>query len=54
MVSRNIERILGLEVEEKKRDFVIFEGNPLQCGASVVLAVDGDDREVISCWPEST
>ena len=53
LVSRNIEDILGLKVDEEKRDFVIFEGNPLSGGASVVLAVDGDDGEVATCWPEA-
>jgi hypothetical protein len=55
LVSRNLEEILGLDVREESRDFVVFEGDPLQFGASVVLAVDGGDRggRVMSCWPES-
>ncbi|KAL3418578.1 hypothetical protein PVAG01_10294 [Phlyctema vagabunda] len=53
LVSRNIEDILGLGVDEATRDFVVYEGDPLQFGASVVLAVDGQDRQVVSCWPES-
>lgn len=32
---------------------MVFEGNPLEFGASVVLSVDGDDRSVMDCWPES-
>jgi hypothetical protein len=53
LVSRNIEEILGLDVKENKRDFVVWEGNPLEFGASVVLTVDGDDGKVVECWPES-
>lgn len=52
-MSRNVEEILGLEVEETKRDFVVWEGNPLEFGASVVLGVDGEDGVVSLCWPES-
>ena len=52
LVSRNIEQILGLEVEEKTRDFVVFEGNPLEFGASVVMSFDGANGEVSTCWPE--
>ncbi|KAH7317715.1 hypothetical protein BKA65DRAFT_438774 [Rhexocercosporidium sp. MPI-PUGE-AT-0058] len=54
LVSRNVEEILGLEVEETKRDFVVWEGNPLEFGASVVVGVDGEDGAVSMCWPEST
>ena len=50
LVSTNIEDILRLE---KSKDFVVYEGNPLDFGASVVLAVDGDDATVSMCWPES-
>ncbi len=53
LVSRNIEQILGLDVNEENRDFVVFEGNPLQFGASVVIAFDGQDGGVSLCWPES-
>lgn len=53
MVSKNVEEILGLEAEEGKKDFVVWEGNPLEFGASVVLAVDGVEGLVSMCWPES-
>ncbi|KAN0106170.1 carbohydrate esterase family 9 protein-like protein [Hyaloscypha variabilis] len=53
LVSRNIEQILGLDVKEETRDFVVFEGDPLQFGASVVLAFDGQQGDVSLCWPES-
>lgn len=57
LVSRNIERILGLEGGEAgERDFVVWEENPLEFGASVVLAVDskeGEDGGVSMCWPEA-
>jgi hypothetical protein len=52
LVSTNIEKILGLDLKEK-RDFVIYEGNPLEFGASVVLAFDTEDGLVSMCWPES-
>lgn len=56
LVSRNVESILGLKVMEGERDFVIWEGDPLEFGASVVLAVAGGDGEgeVSICWPEAT
>jgi hypothetical protein len=53
LVSTNIEEILGLDVKKENRDFVVFEGNPLEFGASVVLAFDGDDGSLSMCWPES-
>ncbi|KAL2013198.1 hypothetical protein VTN00DRAFT_723 [Thermoascus crustaceus] len=48
LVSRNIERILGTvhpenDDDDGKRDFVVYEGDPLEYGARVVLAVDGGD-----------
>lgn len=52
-MSRNVEEILGLDVEESKRDFVVWEGNPMEFGASVVLGVDAEDGGVSMCWPES-
>ncbi|KAF8851484.1 hypothetical protein BDZ45DRAFT_808264 [Acephala macrosclerotiorum] len=54
LVSRNIEKILSLDVKEESRDFVIYEGNPFEFGASVVLSIDGDDGVVATCWPEAT
>jgi hypothetical protein len=53
LVSRNIEKILGLQVEEANRDFVVYDGDPLKLGASVAVAMDGDDKLLTSCWPES-
>lgn len=50
LVSTNIEEILGLAA---KKDFVVFEGNPLEFGASVVLSIDGEDASISTCWPES-
>ncbi|KAJ9301850.1 hypothetical protein DTO271G3_716 [Paecilomyces variotii] len=50
LVSRNIEQILDIPVS---RDFVVYEGNPLEYGASVVVSVDGDDGSVTTCWPEA-
>lgn len=54
LVSRNIEEILSLDVKEENRDIVIYEGNPLEFGASVVLSIDGQDGSVATCWPEAT
>lgn len=54
LVSRVVEDILGLEVEEEQRDFVVWEGDPLEFGASVVFAVAGGEGEVSMCWPEAT
>jgi hypothetical protein len=52
LVSSNIEDILGLK-RKKNIDIVVWEGNPLEFGASVVVAVDGDDGGISSCWPIS-
>ena len=54
LVSRNIEKILSLNVAEKKRDFVIWEGNPMEFGGTVVLSFDSEAGLVGTCWPEST
>ncbi|BFZ63283.1 hypothetical protein YB2330_004404 [Saitoella coloradoensis] len=48
LVSTNVEKILGLDVK-RRSDFVIYEGNPLDFGASVVVVL-GDG--VQACWPE--
>ncbi|KAL2065685.1 hypothetical protein VTL71DRAFT_3355 [Oculimacula yallundae] len=53
LVSRNVVEILGLSVEEAKKDFVVWEGNPLEFGASVVVGVDGEDGAISMCWPEA-
>jgi hypothetical protein len=49
LVSTNIEKMLDLDVSE---DFVVWEGDPLQLGASVVLSVEGG--KIGTCWPTST
>jgi len=53
LVSRNIEKILGIKAKEESRDIVVFEGNPLEFGASVVVSLDGDDKSVMDCWPDA-
>lgn len=53
-MSRNVEQILDLDVDDESRDFVIYEGNPLELGASPVLMVDGWQKRVLECWPEAT
>jgi hypothetical protein len=45
LVSRNV---------EETRDFVVYEGNPLEFGASVVAAFDGVTGRALTCWPEAT
>jgi imidazolonepropionase-like amidohydrolase len=52
LISSNIEEILGVK-RQKNRDIVIWEGNPFNFGASVAIAIDGDDGEISSCWPVS-
>jgi hypothetical protein len=52
LVSENLERILGLP---KSRDVVVWEGNPMEFGASVVLVLgeEGEVKGAAGCWPES-
>ncbi|KAK8136627.1 hypothetical protein PG984_004567 [Apiospora sp. TS-2023a] len=52
LVSRNVEAILGLE---PSRDLVLWENNPLQFGASVVLSFEENQEgrlAVATCWPD--
>jgi hypothetical protein len=51
LVSTNIERILALN---SAKDIVIWEGNPLEFGATPAIAFDGDAKKIIECWPFST
>ncbi|KAI9743083.1 MAG: hypothetical protein M1818_003378 [Claussenomyces sp. TS43310] len=51
LVSTNIEKILGLKTEGLG-DFVVYEGNPLEFGAAVVLSVDGGDGGIVNCFPD--
>jgi hypothetical protein len=44
---------MGIETKEESRDIVVFEGNPLEFGASVVVSLDGDDKSVMDCWPDA-
>lgn len=52
LVTRNVERILGLP---PSRDLVVFEGDPLRYGASVVLGLHADRAtgklEAATCFP---
>ncbi|KAL7798441.1 carbohydrate esterase family 9 protein [Trichoderma ceciliae] len=52
LVTSNVESILGLE---KSKDLVVFEGNPLNYGASVVVAFHANEKtgklEVATCYP---
>ncbi|RFU72609.1 carbohydrate esterase family 9, partial [Trichoderma arundinaceum] len=52
LVTSNVESILGLE---KSKDLVVFEGNPLNFGASVVFSFHANDKtgklEVATCFP---
>ena len=52
LVTTNLETILGLR---KSKDFVLWDGNPLEYGGTVALAFHekADGRfEVSSCWPD--
>ncbi|PYH88717.1 hypothetical protein BO71DRAFT_403647 [Aspergillus ellipticus CBS 707.79] len=60
LVSKNIEEILGLHLDTVEsgginggRDFVLYEGNPLEWGARVVFTVDGSSQKVVECWPDA-
>ena len=50
LVSSDLEDILGLK---RSGDIVVYDGNPLEYGARVVLGVDGDGKGVTGCWPVS-
>lgn len=50
LVSKNIEEILGLDLNGVQ-DIVVYEGNPLEFGANVVLTIEGG-KGVVNCWPE--
>jgi hypothetical protein len=55
LVSRNVNEILGLKKEGVmawEGDFVVWEGNPLEFGGSVVVSVDGENGVVMDCWPD--
>ncbi|PYH48088.1 uncharacterized protein BP01DRAFT_421206 [Aspergillus saccharolyticus JOP 1030-1] len=60
LVSWEVEDILHLRKGDKEQeeghggDFVVYEGNPLEWGASVVLTVDQAARSVVECWPEAS
>lgn len=53
LVTSNVESILGLK---KSKDLVVFEGSPLEFGATVVLALHADEEtgrlEVATCFPQ--
>ncbi|OKL56403.1 hypothetical protein UA08_08202 [Talaromyces atroroseus] len=53
LFSGKLDDILGFEGVERNSDWVIWEGNPLEYGANVVLTVDGNDGAIVGCWPES-
>jgi len=47
LVSTNIS-ILGIKGNS---DYVVWEGDPLEYGATVVAGFDGERGEISSCWP---
>lgn len=51
LVSTNVEKILSLNATE---DIVVWEGNPLEFGATPAVVIDGDTKQVVSCWPVAT
>lgn len=54
LATVEVQKILGLNEASGAGDFVVWEGNPLQHGASVVLIVDQGnvDSGEEGCWPE--
>lgn len=57
LVSDNVKKMLGVEkkVEEVEGlDVVVWEGDAVGLGASVVAAVDGQLGKVTSCWPQGS
>jgi hypothetical protein len=52
LVTKNVEKILDLD---PSKDLVVYEGNPLRFGATVVLAFHADEEtgvlEVATCYP---
>lgn len=52
LVSKKVEDILRLKAS---KDMVLWENNPLQWGASVVLSFEETEQgklEVGTCWPD--
>ncbi|KAI0165263.1 hypothetical protein GGR52DRAFT_102327 [Hypoxylon sp. FL1284] len=49
LVTRNMRDMYGLEVRDD-HEFVVYEGDPLEYGASVALIVE--EGEVQRCWPD--
>ncbi|KAI1382047.1 hypothetical protein F4677DRAFT_439852 [Hypoxylon crocopeplum] len=49
LVTKNMREIYGLEVRDD-REFVVYEGNPLEYGSSIALMVE--EGEVQRCWPD--
>ncbi|KAJ9131800.1 Composite domain of metallo-dependent hydrolase [Pleurostoma richardsiae] len=49
IVTKNMREIFGLPVRDD-REFVVYEGDPLEYGASIALIVE--EGEVQKCWPD--
>ncbi|KAI0378797.1 hypothetical protein F5Y04DRAFT_261058 [Hypomontagnella monticulosa] len=49
LVTKNMREIYGLEVRDE-REFVVYEGDPLEYGSSIALIVE--EGEVQRCWPD--
>jgi imidazolonepropionase-like amidohydrolase len=51
LVSTKVEKIFNLP---PIKDIVIWEGNPMEFGATPAIVLDGDSKQVVGCWPFST
>ncbi|KAI1385486.1 uncharacterized protein F4822DRAFT_345518 [Hypoxylon trugodes] len=49
IVTKNMREIYGLEVRDEK-EFVVYEGDPLEYGSSIALIVE--EGEIQKCWPD--
>lgn len=49
IVTKNMREMFGLPIRDEA-EFVVYEGNPLEYGASVALIVE--EGEVQRCWPD--
>lgn len=56
-MTTNVDNILGLQnalnAKRQKRNFVIFEGNPMDFGSVIAAIVEetGSGGGITDCWP---
>ena len=49
LVTRNMREIFGLPIQDE-REFVVYDGDPLEFGSSIALIVE--QGEIQRCWPD--